>query len=160
MKIYHTSANKIEKIEQNGSFGSVLFFSKTPYCTGRARFTYEMEVDEDEVVGAYEALYLDAIDYSVIKKFIAELQDYLQRCFNVEVSDEDTLTELLFEEVNTYDFFDDSETAAETGWYIQQLLGEMARDTGYKAFVSKDEQGQVFIADMYQREDELKLVED
>lgn len=139
MKIFHTSPNKIEKINAYGIAGDCLFFSDEEYVmtASSTYFVYSLEVSEDEVI-AVNQLHDDGI--------IEEIAEY----FSV---DSETAESLLDGSESEWTHDCDGEDS----WWLQGKQGECAKKMGYKACQSDDEQGTVYIVPMLNREPDLEI---
>jgi len=58
MTIYHTSAEKIEEIYEDGVFGTHIFFASEIYVmTGGDYVVYEIEINDDDILRATSMFY-------------------------------------------------------------------------------------------------------
>jgi len=139
MKLYHTSPEKIEKINKFGMFDDCLFFADEPYTMTQAGtvYTYSIEIDEEKIIKVSDLHHVSVIEN------IMEV---------VEV-DEDQAERLLDGRDTAFDYGKDGET----DWWIQAKQGEAAKLMGYEAVEARDEQGTVYIVPMFGREENLKL---
>ena len=139
MEIYHTSPNKIEKINSYGIAGDCLFFSADIYTMTAAPeyAVYSIEISEDQIIKAS-----DLYDEEIVSEIAEE--------FGVDV---EVAEGLLDGSENEWDFDCD----AEKSWWLQGKQGECAKKMGYEACLSKDEQGSVYIVPLLGREEDLKL---
>lgn len=137
MKLYHTSPKLIEKISARGTFGECLCFSVDVYSmsVGNVR-VYSLELDESEVI--------DASDFEA-----SDAPAVIAHMMNVLECDEDQALEYLTGS--------DSHSDAEMDWFVQGQMGEAAKEAGFKAARSSDEQGVVYIVPMLGNESQLIL---
>jgi len=150
MQVIHTSPNPITEINQDGLFDDCLFFAEHEYSMGNIAATYTLELDADKVC---DGSALDETGDAEIKA-IAELM----RIYD-EIS-RDEAVELLSDEADAYSLLSDrlaAEALADLCWDIQRLQGRLARELGFDAFLSRDEQGPVYIVAMTGRLAELTL---
>lgn len=143
--LYHTSPTEIKKINEYGLFGSCLFFSSTPYvmCGTDSYITYTVEVEEDNILDMSTLFY----KYSSDDELADDINDICE-AYNV---DKDTAEQLLSDEISSCDIEADSDL----DFYIQRKSGEIAKKLGYDAALSRDEQGAVYIIDMFRKEELL-----
>ncbi len=145
-KIYHTSPNKITKIEKRELFGDCLFFSNEPYSMSIGDvITYAMDIENMDFVDPSHFFYDD--DYYKLDNIVSEIMNYAD-------IDEEIAQNLLDGSVGEYEVLE-GESAAELGWWIQGKQGEAAKTLGYDGTSSIDEQGTVYIIPMLNREFEL-----
>ena len=139
MEIYHTSPNKIEKINSYGIAGDCLFFSADIYTmTAVPEYVvYSIEISEDQIIKVS-----DLYDEEIVNEISEE--------FGV---DTDTAENLLDGSESEWDY----ECDAEKSWWLQGKQGECAKKMGFEACRSKDEQGTVYIVPMMNREKDLVL---
>jgi len=137
MEIYHTSPDKILEINNNGMFGDVLFFSDNVYFMTQSNdpVVYKMEVSEDSIIDVRN---LDS------ESVIVRIAEYL----NIN---EDDAERVLDGRDTAWDYNGDGEA----DWYMLQLQAECAKEMGYKACRSQDEQGVVYMICMTDMLDEL-----
>lgn len=137
MKLYHTSPNKIEKIKKTGLFGECLCFSSSVYSMSVGEvLVYSIEIEDSEII---EVSRFDSDDAPNAIAHIAHVLD---------CSEDDALDYLTGSEIHS---------DAEMDWFIQGMMGEAAKEAGYKAASSRDEQGTVYIVPMFGKESELVL---
>lgn len=136
MKLYHTSPKLIEKINKSGMFGECLCFSSSVYSMSvGAVHVYSLEIDESEVIDDFDFDKDDA-------------PQAIQHMMNVLECDEDEALEYL--NGKTHDDY-------EMAWFVQGKMGEAAKEAGYRAARSRDEQGAVYIVPMFEKETDLVL---
>ena len=99
--LYHCSPSKIERINSNyGQFDGALFFSLEPYALSHSPFTYEINLDDDQII---EVSCLEC------EKSTNEIKDLASRYLDLDVSD-DVAAELLNAEESIFDLLE-SESA-------------------------------------------------
>jgi hypothetical protein len=135
MKIYHTSPAPISTINDDGAFGESLCFSSSIYSMSVGDVVvYSLEIDEADVIDAGDFEFSDA-------------PLTLQRLARFCECDDDQALEYLSGRDNHPD--------PETDWFIQGLMGSAAKEAGYRAARSRDEQGAVYIVPLLGQESEL-----
>lgn len=157
MKMYHTSANKIEEgtiKECEGVFDTFLFFSNEPYIMTKSHevYTYEIEVDEDSILEVSEIAEIDCDENEYIRDIVNDTKEY----FDIE-EDEDAL-DLLSDNYDFYaieKFVEDDEAP----YFLQLQQAKISRAMGYNVLEGRDEQGTCYMIDMYKKEHLLKLSE-
>ena len=152
MKVLHTSPSKIETINSNqGPFGGALFFSSEEYWMGDVKFIYSVELEEDQII---EVFNLECEETTL------EIQELIERCLEVEI-DEYQASDLLTANETVWDMFEgeDAEWLADLDWTIQGLQAKVAKQAGFLAVESMDEQGTVYIINMIGKESLLTLEE-
>ena len=148
--VYHTSPAKIEKIKPHqGHFSGALFFSATEYAMGPVKAIYSINLEDDQII---EVSDLDNTE--VVAEVVETVQSYL----DMEI-DEDEALDLLTGYSSIWDIAEasDSTDIGEFDWALQGLQAKAARNMGYLAAESIDEQGTVYIINMIGRENLLKL---
>ena len=138
MNLFHTSPNKITKINTFGKFADCLFFADKPYyMTSGNAVVYKIDAEDMDFISASQ-LYDEEIVSEICNRF---------NC------DEDTAEALLDgrESVWNHEFAD-----ADNDWWIQELQGRCAKKMGYDGCKSRDEQGVVYIIPMFGRENLLE----
>ena len=161
-RFYHTSPDEIAKIDKAGKFVSNLFFSDEPYFMTEAANpkVYSMDLNEDDLLEVSRLPYMDLTDdqNGIYRQYIEEVKDK----FSIE--DDDLAEDILTEAENVYSIADDlgiePEDLADASWGVQRLIGDMANDMGFKGALATDEQGEVLISNMLNREGELNLVKE
>jgi len=145
MILFHTSPTEIKAgtINDDGILGECLCFSADIYqmCPGKV-ITYEIEIDEDDIIEANSFFYRD--DYKKLDIIIKNIMEYAE-------CDEEQAQEYLSQR--------DSHGDGEVDWRIQGYTGEAAKALGYRAAQAEDEQGQVYIIPMLNNESLLTLHE-
>lgn len=154
MKLYHTSPNRIEKIDRYGKFGSMLFFSSEPYfmtATSSDVVLYSIDLDEDKILN------IDSVFYRYDSSEEAGLQEVIEHVMHVLEVDQETAENLLDNSQSIQaDHVDVAMSdSAEADWFVQEQQGEVAKSLGYEAALTRDEQGSVYIACMFEREKDL-----
>lgn len=184
-KLYHTSPSEIDQINDQGRFGSSLFFSYEPYfmTTSDNPITYELETEEEDEDKDY--LDVNEIPYLDDEKQ-KKLKPILNKIKNMTGLDDEEALDLLSERTDIYSLYgqlenyvnyyhenDNSdedekkknfekfqnlqdEDLGELSWDIQKLAGKAAKALGYKGAKLFDEQGVSYLIDMLGREKELK----
>ena len=178
--VYHTSPGEISKIEPEygtGLFGDNLFFADDPYQLGDwtdETRVYRMELDDNDILEADRVAFMDIEDwggegnYKIYRNSVEKMKDIIESSVDEDslanyLSDNDIdilefSEDVLSEKTSVFDLADygaDSEILAVVSWTQQKALGDLGRDTGYKAVSATDEQGRVIIAPMMGRESEL-----
>lgn len=161
-RFYHTSPEEISKIDKSGKFGSNLFFSDEPYFMTEAAEpkVYAMDLNEDDLLEVSRLPYMDLTDEQsdVYKRYVEDIKDRLS------IEDDELAEELLTESEDVYSVAEDlgiePEDLADASWEIQRLIGDMASAMGFKGALATDEQGEVLISNMLNREGELKLTQE
>ncbi len=140
MEILHTSPEKIERINKNGVFDDILFFSDDEYvmtaCTNY--YLYKLNVDRSNLI---ETCMLD--DESTFNE--------VSEALNIDV---ETAIDLICERKTTYELGLDSDDSI----YIQTMIGLCAKRMGFIGAIATDEQGTVYIVPMSDNLHLLKLV--
>lgn len=181
MKLYHTSPRDIEKIHDQGLYGSSLFFSHNPYFMGgHEGIVYEMDIDENEILDVSRIPYLDLEDFEKIKPVVEEIQEI------TELNEEES-TDLLSEKKDIQSLYNELEEYAnfyhendhneddkqrklnlyenlgqkdlgDIAWKIQSLAGKAAKLLGFRGAKLFDEQGVSYLIDMMNKEYDLKKI--
>jgi len=142
MQIFHTSPEKIEKIDSFGMFGECLCFSADVYqMSACSTVTYSIEINEDEIIEAGSFFYQD--DCEKLNDIVEDIMD-LAGCGREEA--EEFLSQR------------ESHSDAEIDWRIQGYAGEAAKVLGYKCAEAEDEQGTVYLVPMLDRENQLTMI--
>lgn len=137
MKIYHTSPKAITAITADGTFGESLCFSDDIYSMSVGTIqVYSLKIEEDDIIDSHD---FDADDAPGALAHIAAVCD----------CDEDQALEYLTGSECHED--------PELDWFVQGMMGSAAKEAGYKAARSRDEQGTVYIVPMLGREADLVL---
>lgn len=138
----HTSPTKIIEgmINENGIAGDCLFFSDDVYITTTAKKVYVYEAD-------FECVNVSQLHDEQIIEEIAER-------FNCDL---DLAEKLLDGRENEWN--QEFSCDGDDSWWLQAKRGECAVKLGYDGCKDIDEQGDVYIVPMKNREKELKLVE-
>lgn len=138
MKLYHTSPNKIEAIKKTGLFGECLCFSSSVYSMSVGEvLVYSIEIEDSS-----EIIDVSRFDSDDAPNALAHIANVL------DCSEDEALDYLTGSQIHP---------DAEMDWFVQGMMGEAAKEAGYKAASSRDEQGTVYIVPMFGRESELKL---
>ncbi len=176
MKIYHTSPNEISEINDEGRFGSGLFFSDNPYfMTNESSHVYGLEIPNEEILEHHRLEYLDEEDYKKIKPFIDEIKKKLGVSESKALSLLSQTTDLNSEIWKAQDVLENNQflnneerdelmsflkkvgnDSGEHSWDIQSLAGKAANALGYSGITSPDETGISYLINMSGREKELK----
>ena len=158
LQLIHTSPERIEKIQPNyiwNEFQGALFFSSSDYYTTKASFVYEINVEEDQVI--------DVCDLEYNQSIIDEIKQRFDICFDKQI-DDDEAYEYLTDDLNIWDEldYDDMQSLdsapAVFSWFIQGVQAKAAKQQGFLAAHSEDEQGDVWIVNMINKEYLLKDV--
>jgi len=148
VKLFHCSHEAIRAINDDGTFGSFLFFGTEPSHYGHVVHSISVDVDE-EVINAGSIFYHEgalnnpALD-AVVKK-VMEL-------FGV---DEDTAEKLISERMSVYDIREGS--CADESWLMQYYTACAAEALGFRCVAISDEYGTSYMLDMLGREHELEI---
>jgi len=135
--MFHTSPQKIEKINKYGIAGSCLFFSDDVYKMSESSvFVYEANFNCVEASELHD------------DEIIQNIAEY----FDV---DSDTAESLLDGSLDEWDFGADGDDS----FWLQGKRGECAVKMGFDGCEDEDEQGAVYIVPMFGRENELTLIE-
>ena len=150
MILYHTSPEKIEKINKHrGPFSGALFFSDTPYFMSSAsKLVYTVNVDDSD--------FLDLDDLDDDLEILEDIKHMYSVLFDDEI-DTDDAYDYLVEDSNIFDQGFDGELASEFSWFLQGIQAKAAKNQGYLGVKSQDEQGTVWIINMIDREHLLSL---
>ncbi len=152
--IYHTSPEKIKKIDdRGGNFQDSLFFSTEEYNMSVGKTTtYALDIDNMSFIDPSDFFYED--DYEKLNDIVKDIQNYAE-------VDEEKAQGLLDGSEDPYDLIEDGEMAGELSWYLQGKQGEASKKLGYDGALSEDEQGSVYIIPMLNREKDLiEVIED
>jgi hypothetical protein len=151
--IYHSSPEKIKKIEANrGIFGDVLFFASQPYSMSggvKEDVVYAMDTDNLDLIEEFNLL--RGSDYKKLDPIIDDIVQYYDK-YGIDVKRE-TAEDLLIGSEMAINI--GNESAGDFSWYIQGKQGEAAKLLGYDGAISRDEQGTVYIVPMFGRESDL-----
>lgn len=123
----HTSPVIIESINMFGGCASngTMFFSIDGYAMGYVAATYELELDDAQIIHTSDLECADTMNE------IAELFE----------CDEDDAYELMTAGVSEWDF----ECDAEKSWKLQGLRAQAAKNMGFVACEDEDENGTVYM---------------
>lgn len=146
IEVFHTSPTAISKINDNGRFGSFLFFSNHPYSMSIGNVeTYKIDLDRDDVVDAGRLFYEDGS--------AEKLQSIVDRAANQFGVDADTAEEIISgrQEPPSGD--------ADDSYDAQLYAAQAAKALGYRAVRVQDEQGSAYMVDMAGREGDLERVQ-
>ena len=162
--LYHTSYQPITKIEKgniNHRFDDVLFFAYQPYTPNiDTQHLYEVEVDESELVTVYnlpdDPIAIKEIKYEMEFGFDTPITD--EQAFDVLTSKyDDTWIEMIADvhyegdtDVAWYKI--DAEKRADFYWALQRIQAQTAKRYGFLGAISEDEQGEVVMIPMFQKE--------
>jgi hypothetical protein len=143
MELFHTSPSKITKINDNGRFGSFLFFSSRVYVmTAGASVVHQLEVDEDEIIEARSLFYHE--DAALLDDLVAEFCDR----FDV---DTETAEDIISERGQL------DSTDADDLWDVQHYTARAAQILGFRGVRVSDEQGAAYMINMLGFEAELTV---
>ena len=146
MELFHTSPEKIEKVNQYGLFGDCLCFADHPYFMTEvnAPVIYKLELDDSDVIEASMFFFHD--DWEKLDGVVADVME-LVGC------DEDTAQELLSERTSVWE---ESENAdADMAWSMQRMIGKAGKILVYRAVECRDEQGAMWLVSMSGHEHEM-----
>lgn len=155
----HTSPSIIETINSKHEyFQGALFFSTDIYTMTSSKevHLYTVEINEDQVIDYY--------DLEPSQEVIDDAKHIVNCLFDITL-DDDQIFDLITTN-DTHDFiyecledecsFDlDGESLAELSWYVQGYQAKTARENGFIACRSEDEQGTVYSIHLVNREDLL-----
>lgn len=152
MQLFHTSPTEINKVTDDGRFGSFLFFSAHVYAmTVGEVLVYSLDIDDDSIIEATQIYYTSEEDLPKIQPIIDEIA-------KAAVVDDDTAFALLCERENIFELDSvDSCDAADLAWNIQHATARAAKALGYRGVAVSDEQGTAYMIDMLGREFDLVL---
>lgn len=154
MKIFHTSPNRIDAIKRRTTsevdFSGCIFFSDDVYTMTQSNeiHIYSIALTEDDIIDAED---LEDVNIDG-QEATAHLIEYATAC-DLDLDEDDAL-ELLTGDSTAWDLFDGEEVAY-LDWYVQGIQGRAAREMGFTACRSEDEQGTVYIVDAFQRDEIL-----
>ena len=158
MIINHTSPNQIKTIKRSGydidvEFSGCLFFSDDIYSMSASMelHHYTIEIDQHECISAHmlEDVLIDEVKATDhIVNYAGSLGFDLDADLAYEFLD---CSSLVWDHLPS-----ESGDLCYLDWYIQGIQGRVARQMGFVACESEDEQGTVYIVDMYNRENLLK----
>lgn len=151
MELFHTSPNKITKIDTNGRFGEFLFFSSDEYVTTASEHvTYKIELNDAAIIDAGQLFYHN--DAAKLDNLVTELANRLG-------VDTDNAEALIEESKSVYDIDSiEPEDAADASWDVQQFTARAAKLLGFRGVAVNDEHGTSYMIDMLNREHELEIV--
>ena len=153
MELFHTSANKIEKITTSGRYGQFLCFSENIYEMSACETVgYKIDIEDEKIIDAGDLFYAENSN-EILSGLIADV------CEMAHV-DSDTATELIdgSESIWNLDVDIDNEDKAEIDWDIQHISAKAAKLLGYRGVSVRDEQGTCYMIDMLGFENELQEV--
>ena len=155
MIINHTSPNKIETIKRTGfnqhmpeiEFTGCLFFSDDIYqmTASSTVHHYTLNLEESACISVE-----DLEDVKIDDKTATEMILNFAEDLDIDV-DEDQALDMLIDDAFAHDLFDHENTSF-LSWYVQGIQGRVARKMGFTACLAEDEQGPVYIVDMYKSE--------
>lgn len=150
MELFHTSPNKIEKVNQFGLFGECLCFSEKPYFMTAAAdpVVYRIELDDSEIVEASTFFFRDDCD---------KLAGLVEEVMELVGCDEDTAQDLLAGTQALLDVADEFDY--EMDFEIQKLTGKAGKVLGFRAVETRDEQGAMWLVAMLGHEQDMVEVE-
>ncbi len=151
-KLFHCSPRKIDTIHKKGRFGEFLFFAVEPYSiTSCPDYEYSIEIDDDEIIEARVLFYID--EDEVLTGMATEVGELLSVGL-------ETAMGLIGEEISIYDLDLglEYEKLGEWSWDLQLYAARAAKLLGYRAVELHDEQGSVWLIDMFGFENELTLI--
>lgn len=143
--LFHTSPRKIEKINNNGRFGSFLFFAAAPYVMTASEhvFTYKITIEKNQIIRANMLFYDE--NAALANNIVKSLADRLG-------INESLAESLIDESKNIFSVYEECESIlpedlAEISWDIQYLTAQTAAALGYKGVAVTDEQGTAWMID-------------
>lgn len=142
MKLYHTSPEKITKINKGGTFGESLCFSNHIYymtCATKS-YVYSIDIETSQIIPASQFFYSD--DCSKLSNIVSDIM-------RIAECDKEAAEELLSGAETHND--------CEIDWTIQGIMGNAAQLLGYRAASIRDEQGQCYVVPFFGKEKELCL---
>jgi hypothetical protein len=150
MELFHTSPDKIEKVNPFGLFGDCLCFSGRPYfmTEAPAPVVYKIELDDSEIVEASSFFYRDDCD---------KLSGLVEEVMELVGCDEDTAQDLLAGTQSLLSVADEYDP--EMDFEIQKLTGKAGKVLGFRAVETRDEQGAMWLVSMSGHEQDLIEVE-
>lgn len=162
MIINHTSPNIINKINANHEyFKGALFFSSDIYTMTQSKEVhhYTLELNEDQIIHVSDLdpsqEMIDQVKWDFQCLFDIEIDDDQAIELLTEEDEQDTIEEILEEnETSLYEL--GYELASEFSWMNQGNQSLTARQMGFIACESTDEQGTVYMINLVDREDLLK----
>ena len=148
--LYHTSPEPITRIHEHGTFGDFLCFAVRPYYTTCAPDPrgYSLEIPKAQIIEARGFFFHEDAD---------KLDPIVQQVVRMVGCDEDIAEDLL-SGVKSLSDIDSVESDADLDFHIQRLQGNAARTLGYRAVLTFDEQGSMYLISMLGHEDELRDV--
>jgi len=160
--VYHTSPVEIKKINKDGHFGDVLFFSRNEYTmTNPMNYhTYALDITNSKILD------VNRVFYEYDPEETPKLQAIIERVMDVVEVDQEEAQDLLDESIDVSElrryaedegYGVDFEEVAKLSWWVQAQQGHMAKALGYDMAAGTDEQGEVFIVPMTGREKDLTL---
>tara|TARA_R100001443_G_scaffold20525_1_gene32571 strand:- start:6335 stop:6838 length:504 start_codon:yes stop_codon:yes gene_type:complete len=155
----HTSPSIINTINSDHDyFEGTLFFSTNVYvmtCSSEVHL-YTLEIEEDQVI--------DYQDLEPSKEMIEEAQYRVKSLFDITLDDDEAWDLITTNDTHCFmgDFEDeencfklDGFSLGELSWYVQGYQAKTARENGFVACRSEDEQGTVYAIHLVNREDLL-----
>ena len=145
MILYHTSPEKIEKINKNrGPFSGALFFSDSPYYMSTAsKNVYTVNVEDSD--------FIDLYDLDNDAEIIEDIKHMFNALFDQDINDDDAY-DYLVEDIDIFSQDLDGELSSEFSWFLQGIQAKAAKKQGYLGVLSDDEQGAVWIINMINKE--------
>lgn len=178
LDLYHTSPEDILEINDEGRFGSNLFFSGRPYYRdSNSSNLYKLKQNKEKILNASD---IKNIPTENIGKFLERIKKM------TGLNDEESLN-ILSEDLGLTNFYHDIEDKimfnsamppkevdrlteihkklenkdiGEIEWDIQHIIGQLAKSLGYEGAKVKDESGYSYIIDMIERLSDLKKQEE
>ena len=145
----HCSPEKITKITQGEYLtNDTLFFACEEYSTCFAQYVYTITLKKSDIISVSE-LY----DEEIINRIYESLEYYIDKD-DISKEDAKELSEDLLDASIYPDdlFFLDGVSAGDMGWELQAMQSECARKMGYIAARGEDEQGEVLMVSLFERE--------
>ena len=149
MKLLHTSPSQITKIQDfyiHNEFQGALFFSQDLYFTTVQGFIYSIDVDDSQIITAWDLEYNQDI--------IDEIKDRFDTYFDCNIDDDEAM-DYLCEDLTIWECEqaqENWEARADFSWFLQGIQAKAAKAQGALCFQSEDEQGTVYIINMINKE--------
>ena len=179
LELFHTSPNEIEEVNDEGRFGSHLFFSHSPYYMTQSRdpVLYKHKINKKEILNVKRLKNQDR----------KKLEPYLKNIMQRSGVSEDEALDLLSEHQEIYDIKNkiedmlshnqfvskqdkqryekiykhlEDEDLAEFSWDLQSMAARAAKKLGFRGLQVRDETGTSYMIDMLDRLHELEKHEE
>ena len=156
----HTSPSIIETINSKHEyFQGALFFSHDVYTKTASKevHLYTVEINEEEVIDYY--------NLEPSQEVIDDAKHIVNCLFDINLDDDQIYDLITTNDTHNFifEFFEDQclfdidfcESLGELSWYVQGYQAKTARENGFIACRSEDEQGTVYAIHLVNREDLL-----